>query len=170
MARLDLSFLGTFHILRDGRMPNTPPSAEDLPFATERFVRPEKSYRTASRVDHLGLDIALGVWGDGYQGQQYPLPKFTWINFSLTDAAFHHGGPYSDIARASIHDTDARVGEFLAAVERAGVFERTAFFVVADHGMEESNPEVTGDWAPALDATGIDYRDEAYMWIYTGVS
>ena len=161
---------GTFHILRDGRLPERPPSAEELPFATDRFVRPEKKYRTASRIDHTGLEITLGVWGDGYQGTVYPRPRFTWVNFSLTDAAFHQGGPYSDIARASIRDTDARLGEVLAAVERAGVFDRTAFFLVADHGMEESNPAVTGDWAPALDATGIPYRDEAYMWIYTGVS
>lgn len=161
---------GTFHLLRDGNMPIRPPRAEDLPFATERFVRPEKSYSTASRVDHVGLEMALGVWGDGYQGTEYPLPRFSWVNFSLTDAAFHRGGPYSEIARASIHDTDARLGEVLAAVERRGVFDRTAFFLVADHGMEESNPEVTGDWGSALDATGIPYRDEAYMWIYTGVS
>jgi predicted AlkP superfamily pyrophosphatase or phosphodiesterase len=100
----------------------------------------------------------------------YPRPRFTWVNFSLTDAAFHQGGPYSDIARASIRDTDARLGEVLTAIERAGVFDRTAFFLVADHGMEESNPDVTGDWGPALDATGIPYRDEAYMWIYTGVT
>lgn len=161
---------GTFHLLRDGRMPTRPPRAEELPFATERFVRPEKKYQVSSRVDHTGLEIALGVWGDGYAGTTYPLPKFTWVNFSLTDAAFHQGGPWSDIARASIHDTDARLGEILAAVERGGVFDRTAFFLVADHGMEESNAEVTGDWAPALDATGIPYRDEAYMWIYTGVT
>ncbi len=160
----------TFDLLRAGKMPERPPRAEDLPFATERFVRPEKSYGHASRIDHTGLEIALGVWGDGYQGVEYPLPRFSWVNFSLTDAAFHHGGPYSDIARASIVDTDARMGEVLAAVERRGVFDRTAFFLVADHGMEESNPEVTGDWAVALDATGIPYRDEAYMWIYTGVT
>lgn len=161
---------GTFHLLRSGAMPVRPPKAEDLPFATERFVRPEKSYSTSSRVDHVGLEMALGVWGDGYQGIEYPLPRFSWVNFSLTDAAFHRGGPYSDIARASIHDTDARLGEVLTAVERRGVFDRTAFFLVADHGMEDSNPEVTGDWGSALDATGIPYRDEAYMWIYTGVS
>ncbi len=161
---------GTFHILRDGRMPERPPRAEDLPFATERFVRPEKTYQLSSRIDHTGLEIALGVWGDGYQGVSYPLPRFTWVNFSLTDAAFHRGGPWSDIARASIHDTDARLGQVMAAIERRGVFDRTAFFLVADHGMEESNPEVTGDWGPALDATGIPYRDEAYMWIYTGVT
>ncbi len=161
---------GTFHLLRGGTLPVRPPRAEDLPFATERFVRPEKSYSTASRVDHVGLEMALGVWGDGYQGTSYPLPRFSWVNFSLTDAAFHRGGPYSEIARASIHDTDARLGEVLAAVERRGVFDSTAFFLVADHGMEESNPEVTGDWGSALDATGIPYRDEAYMWIYTGVT
>ena len=91
------------------------------------------------------------------------------MNFSLTDAAFHLGGPWSDVARASIHDTDARIGQVLDAVERAGAFERTAFFAVADHGMEESNPEVTGDWAEALAATGVPHRDEAYMWIYTDV-
>ena len=105
---------GTFHILRDGRLPERPPSAEELPFATDRFVRPEKKYRTASRIDHTGLEITLGVWGDGYQGTVYPRPRFTWVNFSLTDAAFHQGGPYSDIARASIRDTDARLGEVLA--------------------------------------------------------
>ncbi|CAN5571771.1 hypothetical protein BH10ACT1_BH10ACT1_43450 [soil metagenome] len=161
---------GTFHILRDGKLPERPPRAEDLPFSTERFVRPEKKYQVASRIDHTGLEIALGVWGGSYQGVSYPVPRFTWVNFSLTDAAFHQGGPYSEIARASIHDTDARLGQVLEAVERAGVFDRTAFFLVADHGMEESNPEVTGDWGPALDDTGIPYRDEAYMWIYTGVT
>lgn len=160
----------TFDLLRDNKFPDRPPRAEDLPFATERFVRPEKKYELSSRIDHTGLGIATGVWGAGYQGVEYPLPRFSWVNFSLTDAAFHHGGPYSAIARASIHDTDARMGEVLAAVERKGVFDRTAFFLVADHGMEDSNPEVTGDWAPALDATGVPYRDEAYMWIYTGVS
>ena len=98
-----------------------------------------------------------------------PLPRFTWVNFTLTDAAFHEGGPYSDIARASVHDTDARLGEILDAVERAGVFDRTAFFLVADHGMEETNPEVTGDWAPALADTGIPYRDEAYGFVYVDV-
>ena len=110
------------------------------------------------------------MWGDGYQGVQYPIPRFTWVNTSLTDAAMHHGGPYSDIAAAAVRDTDARVGEVLGLVERSGAFDRTAFFLVADHGMEDSNPEVTGDWGTALAATGVPFRDEAYMWIYTGVS
>lgn len=161
--------MGTFTLMRDGTMPTTPPKPEDLPFATERFVRPEKKYATASRVDHVGLELTLGVWGSGYQGVEYPLPRFSWVNFSLTDAAFHLGGPWSEVARASIHDTDARVGQVLDAIEARGVLDRTAFFVVADHGMEESNPAVTGDWSDALRATGVPFRDEAYMWIYAGV-
>jgi hypothetical protein len=58
------------------------------------------------------------------------------------------------------------MGRVLDAVERAGAWDRTAFFLVADHGMEDSNPEVTGDWAPALAATGVPHRDEAYGFIY----
>ncbi len=65
-----------------------------------------------------------------------------------------------------MHDTDARIGEVLAAVERAGVFERTAFFLTADHGMEQSDPTCTGNWADALDVSGITYRDEGYSFIY----
>ena len=62
-------------------------------------------------------------------------------NFTLTDAAFHEGGPHSEIAAASVRDTDARLGEILAAVERAGVFDDTAFVLVADHGMQETDPD-----------------------------
>jgi len=162
--------VGTFTMMRAGTMPDKPPRAEDLPFATDRFVRPEKKYATSSRIDHVGLELTLGVWGSGYQGRTFDVvPKFSWVNFSLTDAAFHLGGPWSEVARASIHDTDARVGQVLDAVERRGVADRTAYFVVADHGMEESNPSVTGDWGEALRDTGVPFRDEAYMWIYAGV-
>jgi arylsulfatase A-like enzyme len=58
------------------------------------------------------------------------------------------------------------MGRVLDAVERAGPWDRTAFFVVADNGMEDSNPAVTGDWSIALDASGVPYRDEAYGFIY----
>jgi phosphonoacetate hydrolase len=159
----------TFEVLRTGGQLARPPRADELPFATERFVRPDKSYEVSSRIDHTGMTQTLDVWdgaGDGRSADGAPLPRFTFVNFTLTDAAFHHSGPYADIARASVHDSDARLGQILDAVERSGAWDRTAFFLVADHGMEDSNPEVTGDWAPALAATGIPYRDEAYGFIY----
>jgi phosphonoacetate hydrolase len=153
----------TFEEVRTGRPLARPPRADELPFATERFVRPEKTYERASRIDHTAVTQALDAWAPGV-----PPPTFCWVNFTLTDAAFHHGGPYSEIARASVHDTDARMGRVLEAVERSGVWDDTAFFLVADHGMEESNPDVTGDWGVALDASGVPYRDEAYGFLYLG--
>ena len=153
----------TFGVMRAGGAIDRPPPVEELPHATEMFVRPVKEYRWSSKVDHTSVTQFLDVW-NGRHGS--PRPRFTWVNFSLTDAAFHEGGPYSDIAAAGVRDTDARVGQILDAVEQAGVFERTAFFLVADHGMEETNPEVQGNWAVALDDTGVAYRDEAYGFIY----
>ena len=32
--------------------------------------------------------------------------------------------------------------------------------------MQESNPDVRGDWGDALAATGLPYRDEGYGFIY----
>ena len=155
-----------FELFRTGaEIPSAPPTAE-LPDATERFVRPSKDYRTSSKIDHTAVDQFVGIWSGHYRGTEWPLPRFTWVNFTLTDAAFHEGGPYSDIAAASVHDTDARVGRILDAVERAGVLDRTAFFLTADHGMEESDPGCTGNWADALDDSGVPYRDEGYSFIY----
>lgn len=155
-----------FDLMRKGEAIDRPPPTEELPHTTERFVRPVKEYKWSSKVDHAGLEQFVGIWSGHYRGTEWPIPKFTWMNFSLTDSAFHEGGPYSEIAAASVHDTDSRIGEVLAAVERAGVFDRTAFFLTADHGMEESNVECTGNWADALDDSGVAYRDEGYSFIY----
>ena len=156
----------TFDFLRRGVPIERPPAPDELPNADQRFVRPVKEYRWSSRVDHTTVQQFLGVWSGQYLGSDWPLPKFTWCNFSLTDAAFHEGGPHSEIARASVRDTDARLGEILAGVERAGVWDRTAFFLVADHGMEQTDPTVTGDWGPVLRDAGIAHRDEAFGFIY----
>ena len=91
-----------------------------------------------------------------------------WCNFTLTDSAFHAGGPHSEIAAASVRDCDARVGEVLAAVERAGAFDDTAFVLVADHGMQQTDPAVRGDWDVELRAAGIPFRDEGYSFLYLG--
>jgi phosphonoacetate hydrolase len=149
----------TFGEMRAGRELGRPPA--ELPHSTERFVRPVKEYRWSSKVDHSTVAQFHRVWADADRR-----PRFTWCNFTLTDAAFHEGGPYSEIAAASVHDTDARLGEILDVVEASGTFDRTAFFLVADHGMEESDLACTGNWADALDATGLAYRDEGYGFIY----
>jgi phosphonoacetate hydrolase len=67
-----------------------------------------------------------------------------------------------------VRDCDPRLGEVLAAIERAGAFDDTAFLLVADHGMEENDPSVRGDWDVALRDTGLQFRDEGYSFLYLG--
>ncbi|MCB1005526.1 MAG: alkaline phosphatase family protein [Acidimicrobiales bacterium] len=152
----------TFGVLRSGGQIERPPRADELPYATERFVRPVKEYEWSSRVDHTSVTQARRA----FSGELGAVPRFCWLNFTLTDAAFHEGGPYSEIAAASVADSDARLGQVLDAVEAAGVWDRTAFFLVADHGMQESDPTVTGDWGEALSASGEPTRDEGYGFVY----
>ncbi|MDZ7733054.1 MAG: alkaline phosphatase family protein [Acidimicrobiia bacterium] len=155
-----------FDLMRRGEEVDRPPPTAELPHATEQFVRPVKEYNWSSKVDHTGVEQAVAIWGGRYRGVDYPRPRFTWCNFTLTDAAFHEGGPHSAIAEAGVRDTDARIGEILAAVEEAGAFDDTLFFLTADHGMEEADPAVTGDWDVALDESGLAYRDEAFGFVY----
>jgi phosphonoacetate hydrolase len=158
----------TFAFLRAGEVPALPEHPESLPHSTERFVRPSKSYSWSTAVDHACVEQAVGIWDGEVRGERYPHPEFMWCNFTLTDAAFHEGGPHSEIAAASVRDTDSRLGEILDAVERAGAFDDTAFVVVADHGMQETDPTVRGDWGVTLRDAGVKVRDEGYGFLYVG--
>jgi predicted AlkP superfamily pyrophosphatase or phosphodiesterase len=159
----------TFDFFRRGEVPPIPKDPFGLPHTTERFVRPSKDYSWSSIVDHMGVDQAVGIIGGSYRDQTYPTPRFCWCNFTLTDAAMHEGGPYSEIAAASVRDSDGRIGEILGALEHAGVFDDCAFALVADHGMEQNDPGCRGDWDVALREAGINARDEAYGFLYFGV-
>jgi hypothetical protein len=156
----------TFDHLRRGEVPELPESPVGLPHTTERFVRPSKDYAWSSIIDHLAVEQAVGIWEGSYRGRSFPQPRFLWCNFTLTDSAFHEGGPFSEIAAASVRDTDARLGDVLGAIERAGAFDDTAFVLVADHGMQETDPRVRGDWDAALRDAGITMRDEGYCFLY----
>ena len=158
----------TFDFFRRGQVPPIPETPDGLPHMTERFVRPSKDCSWSTIVDHMGVDQATGIWSGRYLDVTYPHPRFMWCNFTLTDAAMHEGGPHSDQAAAAVRDSDGRLGEILAAVERAGVFDDTAFVLVADHGMEETNPEVRGDWGVALRDADVRFRDEGYGFLYLG--
>jgi len=158
----------TFGFFRDGEVPEIPETPNGLPHVTERFVRPMKDYSWSSIVDHMGTEQAIGLWEGRYRDRSYPRPRFLWVNLILTDAAMHEGGPHSEVAAAAVRDTDARLGEVLTAIERSGSFGRCAFALLADHGMEETNPQVTGDWDVPLREAGLQCRDEGYGFLYLG--
>jgi len=162
---VDANF-STFEFLRAGEMPPLPKNPAELPHTTERFVRPSKDYSWSSTVDHMGVEQAVGILSGHYRDVAYPKPRFMFTNFTLTDAAMHEGGPYSEIAAAAVRDSDARMGEIIKAIERAGMFDKTAFVLVADHGMEETNPRVRGDWSAPLRDAGLTFRDEGYGFLY----
>ena len=159
----------TFDFFRRGDVPPIPRDPFGLPHTTERFVRPSKDYSWSSVVDHMGVDQALGLIGGSYRGTSYPMPRFMWNNFTLTDTAMHEGGPYSEIAAAGVRDSDGRLGAILDALDAAGVVDECAFVLVADHGMEQNDPACRGDWDVALAGAGIEVRDEAYGFLYFGV-
>ena len=157
----------TFDFFRRGDVPPIPKSPVGLPHTTERFVRPSKDYRWSSVVDHMGTEQAVGIWDGEYRGTAYPHPRFMFCNFTLTDAAMHEGGPYSEIAAASIRDSDGRVGEILAAVERAGVVRRHRVRARRRprHGAERPHRHAaTGTSRSAHE--GLTFRDEAYGFLY----
>jgi hypothetical protein len=153
----------TFDLVRRGERPSPVPLPEDLPDATERFVRPSKDYRWASRADHTAVEQFRRLWSGDSEA-----PLFTWVNFTLTDSAFHEGGPYSEMAVSAVRDSDARLGRIFETVEQTGRWDDCAFFLVADHGMEESDPAVRGDWDVALTEAGVPVRDEGYGFLYLG--
>jgi len=153
----------TFEQVRRGRPLTRAPGPDALPDATQRFVRPSKDYRWSSRSDHTAVEQFRQQW-PGRPGE--PPPAFCWVNFTLTDAAFHEGGPYSEMAAAAVGDTDARLGRILEVVERSGRWADTAFVLMADHGMEQTDRAVRGDWDQALRAAGVEARDEGYGLLY----
>jgi phosphonoacetate hydrolase len=156
----------TFDFFRRGDVPPIPTTPDGMPHTTERFVRPSKDYAWSSVVDHMGTEQAVGILQGYYRDTAYPAPRFMFVNYTLTDSAMHEGGPHSEIAAAGVRDSDARMGEVLAAVERSGRFDEAAFVLVSDHGMEENDPSVRGDWDVALRDAGLRFRDEGYGFLY----
>ena len=158
----------TFDFFRRGDVPPIPRSPDGLPHTTERFVRPSKDYSWSSIVDHMGTEQAVGILSGTYRDQSYPVPRFLWCNFTLTDSAMHEGGPHSEVAAAALRDSDGRLGAVLHALEAAGAVDDCAFVLVADHGMEETDPNCTGDWDVVLRDAGLTFRDEGYGFLYFG--
>jgi phosphonoacetate hydrolase len=153
----------TFDFLRRGEVKGIEgalPDPTSVPGATQEFVNLKREYAWSSSADTIAVMQAKQLWA----GEHGPRPVFMWINLILPDAANHAGGPYSDIGHAGLKDTDRRMGDILDSLDWGS--GTTAFALLADHGMEESDPGCKGDFDEALTAVGIPFRDEAYGFLY----
>ncbi len=153
----------TFDFLRRGEVKaieGALPDPHGVPGATQEYVNLKREYAWSSSADTIGVMQAQQLW----RGEHGPRPAFMWINLILPDAANHAGGPYSDIGHAGLKDTDRRMGEILDTLDWGS--GTTAFALLADHGMEESDPSCKGDFDTALSRAGIPFRDEAYGFLY----
>ncbi|MFB3922909.1 MAG: alkaline phosphatase family protein [Terriglobia bacterium] len=62
-------------------------------------------------------------------------PNLLLLHLAALDEAEHGHGPRSTEATATLENSDARIGELLAAVKEAGLENSTDVFVVSDHGF-----------------------------------
>lgn len=147
----------TFDVLRSGGMNTVAdaiPEPSSVPGSTAEFVERKREYAWSSAADHLAVQQALEVRSGS--------PRLMWVNLILPDAANHLAGPYAPMAHAALRDTDARMAAIMDALGERD----TAFVLLADHGMEESDPACRGDWMPALRAEGLRVHDEGEGFLY----
>ena len=152
----------SFGLLRAGSPPEFP-DPEGLRHASTEQIEASGKYRFMSLVDHTSATHTIDAWR---QIEGNPLPTLSWCALAITDEAGHESGPHGAAARASVRDSDGRIGDVLAAVEAAGALDDTAVIVIADHGMEQNDPANTGTWDAALAATGIPHIDvEGFIYL-----
>lgn len=152
----------SFAQVRDG-VGGDLPALADIADADPGSTALSEAYAFMSRVDHLSIQHTIDAWERRHGN---PLPTLSWCSLALTDEAAHESGPHGDLARAAVRDGDRRVGRLLSAVERAGVSERTAVVVIADHGMEQADPDLTADWTEELSEAGVQYREVGGGLVY----
>lgn len=152
----------SFALVRSGEQ-TTLPDFEEVDHVAPDHGDFGDLYGFISRVDHQSVAHTLECWRREHGNE---LPALTWCSLALTDEAGHHSGPHGTAARAAVRDSDARIGEVLAAVDAAGVRDQTAILVIADHGMEQADPEVDQTWDDTLVATGVSYTEVGGGLIY----
>jgi predicted AlkP superfamily pyrophosphatase or phosphodiesterase len=64
-------------------------------------------------------------------------PNLMLIHLVELDSAQHRNGPHSPAALAAVEEQDTNLGRIVEATRKAGIFDKTTFLVVSDHGFAE---------------------------------
>lgn len=110
----------------------------------------DDAYR-ASGSDIQGMVQAIML----FSSETQPPPKFTFHEFSLTDAVGHDYGPHHDAVFDAMVETDKRIGKVLAVLDARGLFDSTLFVVTTDHGMAPIDSSKAADQALAVKDAGL---------------
>ena len=121
------------------------------------------AFRDYSVYDAHSVGDARHCWS----GDLGALPRFSWFTLNLTDSVGHHSGPHSEMGRAAIRDSDARMGGIIDEIDRRGVLDRTAIIMCADHGMQAVEGGEPVDLSVPLREAGVDnlLLDAQYLYL-----
>lgn len=155
----------SFGLARAGETASQLPDLDQVRHLDRSAADASAAYQFMSSVDHLSATHTIECW-ERVHGNE--LPTLSWCSLAITDEAGHESGPHGELARAAVRDSDARIGEVLAAIERAGALDDTAVLVIGDHGMEQNDPAVAEPWDEALVACGVPHREVGGGLIYLG--
>ena len=164
----------SFGLVRDDHPGASLPDLDDVTHLHRPSAERSTAYRFMSTVDHLSVAQTVEQWSGEARSEHGEPPALSWVSLAVTDEAGHESGPHGELARAALRDSDARIADLLAAVEASGASDRTAVFVIADHGMEQSSTDrsdtaLDQPWSDALAATGIPHREVGGGLIYLGL-
>jgi phosphonoacetate hydrolase len=110
----------------------------------------ESVYRY-SYTDIQGTVQSMMLFG----AEDHPPPKFTYHEYSLTDAAGHDYGPHSDGIRDALIETDKRIGKVLDVIDAKGLFDSTLFVITTDHGMAPIDTDLAANQGQAVADAGV---------------
>lgn len=85
--------------------------------------------------DHLTTNIAKHVI-------RKHRPHLLILRYAVTDCYQHAYGPYSDEALWAVEYIDGKIGEIVAELQEAGIWERSNLFVCSDHGFAETKKTI----------------------------
>lgn len=110
----------------------------------------DDAYR-ASGSDIQGMAQSMML----FSSETQPPPKFTFHEFSLTDAVGHDYGPHHDAVFDAMVETDRRIGKVLSVLDARGLFDSTLFVITTDHGMAPIDTTKAADQALAVKDAGL---------------
>ncbi len=89
-------------------------------------------------------------------------PVLVWLYFPGLDEVGHHWGAASRQYREALENCDEQVGRVFAALERAGLLDRTHCLLVTDHGHVPTPPARRVDLTAWLRQRGLRVRAELF--------